>query len=287
MTICGVPIRLRGQVLKCELAPGHPEPHFAAHDLRCPSASIFLENCIMGLGHEGRHSDGTHVWGYPPTPTSPAKEPRPHTRPRRDPETSTTTITVQRACNRCGRGLGDATEKELDACVNGRPLPDVHGECGCTSSTSTPADTAEEETKAEAVEAAITAWVETAYQTTFAGLGHSDTELAAKKAIGEMRHLHLAEPWLLAKRITDILAGDTAPGAAPVVPSPTETGPWPTWQQVPEGLKYVSQAHQAGNRYVNRDGVRMSSLGAEEYPSVVSDAQVQYLAPFIAAEAAQ
>ena len=66
---------------------------------------------------------------------------RTHTPPQHNPVTGTTRITVQRACNRCGRDLGDATEKELDACVNGAPLPDVHDECGCASSPVGPAPT--------------------------------------------------------------------------------------------------------------------------------------------------
>lgn len=62
------------------------------------------------------------------------RDSRTHTPPHHNPVTGTTRITVQRACNRCGRNLGDATEKELDACVNGTPLPDVHDECGCDAS---------------------------------------------------------------------------------------------------------------------------------------------------------
>jgi len=42
-----------------------------------------------------------------------------------------THITVKRCCERCNRELGDATEAELDAAVNGEPLPSVADECGC------------------------------------------------------------------------------------------------------------------------------------------------------------
>jgi hypothetical protein len=55
---------------------------------------------------------------------------RTHTPPRLNPNGSTT-IKVQRACNGCQRPLGDATDVELDAAMNGEPLPDVRGECGC------------------------------------------------------------------------------------------------------------------------------------------------------------
>lgn len=66
------------------------------------------------------------------------------------------------------------------------------------------------------------------------------------------------------------------------VPASIETGPWPTWQEVPEGVVYVSEMHRPGNQYVNRNGARMSLLDMFEYASAVSDTQVQYLAPFVA-----
>jgi hypothetical protein len=43
-------------------------------------------------------------------------------------------ITMKRACNGCGRRLGDVTSAEMDAAIEGRPLPDVRDECGCSSS---------------------------------------------------------------------------------------------------------------------------------------------------------
>lgn len=42
-----------------------------------------------------------------------------------------TRITVKRCCNGCGRQLGDVTDAEMDATIEGRPLPDVRAECGC------------------------------------------------------------------------------------------------------------------------------------------------------------
>ncbi|MGR6523858.1 hypothetical protein ACU5JM_19665 [Rhodococcus erythropolis] len=72
--------------------------------------------------------------------------------------------------------------------------------------------------------------------------------------------------------------------AVPTISAPSESRPWPTWQEVPDGMVYVSEMHQSGNRYVNRDGARMNVLGAVEYPSAVSDTQVQHLAPFVSAE---
>lgn len=58
---------------------------------------------------------------------------RPSTPPRRT-ETGSTILTVKRVCP-CGRELGDATDAELDAAVDGRPLPDVRDECGCSAAT--------------------------------------------------------------------------------------------------------------------------------------------------------
>ena len=36
---------------------------------------------------------------------------------------------VQRACNGCGRRLGDSSPTEIAAAIDGRPLPDVRQEC--------------------------------------------------------------------------------------------------------------------------------------------------------------
>lgn len=55
---------------------------------------------------------------------------RPSTAPRVNPDGSIT-ATVKRACNGCGRVLGDATNAEMDCAVNGQPLIDVSAECGC------------------------------------------------------------------------------------------------------------------------------------------------------------
>lgn len=57
---------------------------------------------------------------------------RTHTPPvttiREDGRTSTR-HTVQRACNGCGHDIGDVTEEEMEAAINGWPLPDVRHEC--------------------------------------------------------------------------------------------------------------------------------------------------------------
>ena len=55
---------------------------------------------------------------------------RPNTPPQKNDDGSTT-YTVHRCCNGCGRNLGDATNFELDLAVLGAALPDVREECGC------------------------------------------------------------------------------------------------------------------------------------------------------------
>jgi hypothetical protein len=59
---------------------------------------------------------------------------------------------MKRVCNGCGEYVGDVTNAELDCAVEGRPLPDVRGECdncapvvalqaaGCTTWQLTPRD---------------------------------------------------------------------------------------------------------------------------------------------------
>ena len=53
---------------------------------------------------------------------------RPDTPDRINPDGSKT-IKMKRACNGCGTLLGDVTEQEMAAGINGRPLPDVRREC--------------------------------------------------------------------------------------------------------------------------------------------------------------
>lgn len=42
---------------------------------------------------------------------------------------TSTVGTVQRCCNGCGRDIGDVTDDEMTAAINGWPLPDVRDEC--------------------------------------------------------------------------------------------------------------------------------------------------------------
>lgn len=41
------------------------------------------------------------------------------------------TLKLKRACNGCGRVLGDVTDDEVNRAMDGRSLPDVRSECGC------------------------------------------------------------------------------------------------------------------------------------------------------------
>ena len=67
--------------------------------------------------------------------TTPAT--RPNTPDRKNPDGSTT-ITTKRACNGCGQLLGDITDQEMTAAINGRPLPDVRRECPTCAPTAPP-----------------------------------------------------------------------------------------------------------------------------------------------------
>jgi hypothetical protein len=62
---------------------------------------------------------------------------RPNTPDRINPNGSKA-ITTKRACNGCGGLLGDITDKEWQAAVNGRPLPDVRQECPTCGPTAPP-----------------------------------------------------------------------------------------------------------------------------------------------------
>lgn len=61
-------------------------------------------------------------------PPAAALPPRTNT-PDRVNDNGSRTIKMKRACNGCGRHLGDVTDDEWTAAINGRPLPDVRREC--------------------------------------------------------------------------------------------------------------------------------------------------------------
>lgn len=52
-----------------------------------------------------------------------------------------TVIRLKRACNGCGQYVGDATEAEIVAVIDGHGLPDVRDECtNCQSTNAGSAD---------------------------------------------------------------------------------------------------------------------------------------------------
>lgn len=54
---------------------------------------------------------------------------RPWTGPVRRAGTTATTITTKRACNGCGRLIGDGTVEEIAEVMGGGSWPDVRAEC--------------------------------------------------------------------------------------------------------------------------------------------------------------
>ncbi|WP_238840781.1 hypothetical protein [Prescottella equi] len=67
-------------------------------------------------------------------------------------------------------------------------------------------------------------------------------------------------------------------------PDGTPEKPWPTWQDVPEGVRYWSaEARKRNLPRINRGGKRYVSGGSEgsEYPGCGREAMMRYLAPFV------
>ena len=106
--VCAYYASRRGRVL---------DPEFALQAFRRGvHVSIVVHEYLTGV-HD-RHLSGLSLSTRPATPTYVDVEGIKH-------------LTVQRSCNGCGESLGDATSDELDAAMEGRPLPDVRLECGC------------------------------------------------------------------------------------------------------------------------------------------------------------
>jgi hypothetical protein len=62
---------------------------------------------------------------------------RAHT-PDQTNDDGSTTIKLKRACNGCGQHLGDITDQEMTAAIEGQPLPDVRRECPTCGPTAPP-----------------------------------------------------------------------------------------------------------------------------------------------------
>lgn len=68
-------------------------------------------------------------------------------------------------------------------------------------------------------------------------------------------------------------------------PDGTPEKPWPTWQEVPEGVRYTDQAdpNAVDGWWVNRGGQRFSvnRRDGHEFASALSESKMQRLAPFV------
>ena len=74
--------------------------------------------CYCPLDLDPCHCDPLMAWAAGRRPSTPEYKVGP-----------TTTVKVKRACNGCGLDVGDVTDEEIAAAMNGEPLPDVRGEC--------------------------------------------------------------------------------------------------------------------------------------------------------------
>lgn len=94
-----------------------------------------------------------------------------------------------------------------------------------------------------------------------------------RRFIAEIRSMN--PDMVISKRLDDLEAELNA--SSPVVPAPAETGPWQTWQEVPEG-----RTVQAKNRhtYTKRDGILC--IGTSTMKSCMATS-THHLAPFVAA----
>jgi hypothetical protein len=111
--------------------------------------------------------------------------PRPWTddvRTARPDGSTSTTIVVKRCCNGCQRPLGDVTDDEIDAAVDGLPLPDVRTECGCEPQTVPTIETEEHYNRAtldEIIDEAMTSGA------TGQSAGHAHSVFASSAAVLE------------------------------------------------------------------------------------------------------
>ncbi|MEA1796695.1 hypothetical protein [Rhodococcus qingshengii] len=189
------------------------------------------------------------------------------------------------------RALFPATEPAEEAAREGDcALPPAHdGPCNLA-----PAEPAEEETKAERRSFATIQDVPN--DTLFHTHGGEGSSLLVRNFDGQLR-LYIGAPGMMWSSAMgeDAFIRSTGPfvevpwsafepTSSPVAPAPTETGPWKTWQEVPEGV-WVRSEDDNGWKWIKRDGVRFTSncdcVGA--YKSRLSDEQIASFAPFVAA----
>jgi hypothetical protein len=82
----------------------------------------------------------------------------------------------------------------------------------------------------------------------------------------------------------------TLPTSSPVVPAPTETGPWQTWQEVPDGVVYRGTTQSGSptlSSWVNDNGFRIvHKRGPAPEFGRWNDHEITAFAPFVAVEEA-
>lgn len=71
-------------------------------------------------------------------------------------------------------------------------------------------------------------------------------------------------------------------------PDGTPEKPWPTWQDVPEGVRYCSRK-QRHHRWVNRNGERFTVAFSNdnEHPAVADEKTMKLRAPFVRVDGGQ
>ncbi|PCK27835.1 hypothetical protein [Rhodococcus qingshengii] len=186
----------------------------------CGSNSITLGWCKLTARHEGLHTNGTYLWGTPSEPDPPA--------PSEPAEERCQSVSIFR--ERCALVPGHDGRHAANGCAWGYPPA--------------PAEPAEEETKAER-------WT---VSTTYRAAGPFET------SDDKVRIDRFADAWRASGyevTVTPVAEGeertctqcpDYAHGGdgcdldpSPVVPAPTETGPWHDISEAPTHLTLVDR----------------------------------------------
>ena len=151
---------------------------------------------------------------------------------------------------------------------------------------SAPAESAEEETKAEEKLVAHRDSKGDIY------VGHALVAFKHRSYEQIRRWFNEAHPGGISeRRYRAVLHLLNVEASSPDVPALTETGPWQTWQEVPEGVKYSPKARPpAGSPlrllaqplWVNRGGTRYQARSGTV--SKIGDVEMFHYSPFVAAK---
>jgi len=217
-----------------EIPNSSPAPAEPAEDAKpCGSNSVTLGWCKLTARHEGLHTNGTYLWGTASEPDPPAlAEPAEAIRDGSDlvvVQRSHTAKAVQSWMTLDLWTYLGKNDKDFDAEYERQGFGDLWatllGEVRARiqSTTPAPAEPAEEETKAEGRDpdalAKRLAWI---WHDGWDACG--ERERGCLRRAAEMAHSHYT--------------------SSPVVPAPTETGPWQRIEDVPESV----------GRLTDRDG---------------------------------